>query len=314
LHECGGTNGPPAATVTIGVRKMLPDARLMPESSESRTGPESPTIAFIGGGNMARSLIGAQRARGVPPASIRVAEPRAETRDALAREFDVPVFTDNAEAAAGADGVVLAVKPQVMQEACAGMAESLQASKPLIISIAAGIRIAQIERLLGGQHAIVRCMPNTPALVGAGASGLCANRNVDAGQRALAEHLLGAAGIVRWIEDEAQMDTVTAVSGSGPAYFFLLVEAMEDAAVQLGLPRDTARALAAQTCLGAGRMLTDGNETAAVLRQRVTSPHGTTAAALDAFERGGFRTLVERALDAARQRGAQMSAELDSGA
>ncbi len=285
----------------------------MPESSEA-TSHEFRTIAFIGGGNMARSLIGAQRARGVPPASIRVAEPRAETREALAREFDVPVFTDNTEAAAGADCVVLAVKPQVMHEVCAGLAALLRASNPLIISIAAGIRITQIERLLGGQHAIVRCMPNTPALVGAGASGLCANRNVDADQRALAERLLGAAGIVRWIEDEAQMDTVTAVSGSGPAYFFLLVEAMEDAAVQLGLPRDTARALAAQTCLGAGHMLADGNETAAVLRQRVTSPHGTTAAALDAFEHGGFRALVAQALAAARQRGAEMSAELDTDA
>jgi len=281
--------------------------------------PDPPTasharLAFIGGGNMARSLIGAQRARGVPPASIRVAEPRAETREALALEFDVPVFADNAEAVTGVDGVVLAVKPQVMREVCAGIAGPLRESHPLIISIAAGIRIAQIERLLGSRHAIVRCMPNTPALVGAGASGLCANHNVDADQRALAERLLGAAGIVRWVEDEAQMDTVTALSGSGPAYFFLLVEAMEDAAVQLGLPRDTARALAEQTCLGAGHMLADGSETAAVLRQRVTSPHGTTAAALDVFERGGFRELVEQALAAARRRGAQMSAEMDSDA
>ncbi len=271
-------------------------------------------LAFIGGGNMARSLIGAQRARGVPPASIRVAEPRAETRAALAREFGVPVFTDNAEAIVDADCVVLAVKPQVMHEVCAGLAAPLRSSNPLVISIAAGIRIAQIERLLDGQQAIVRCMPNTPALVGAGASGLCANRNVDDDQRALAERLLGAAGIVRWVDDEAQMDVVTAVSGSGPAYFFLLVEAMEDAAVQLGLPRDTARALAAQTCLGAGRMLAEGDETAAELRRRVTSPHGSTEAALAVFDAGHFRELVGRALGAAQRRGAAMSAELDAGA
>lgn len=281
--------------------------------------PEAPTasharLAFIGGGNMARSLIGAQRARGVPPASIRVAEPRAETREAMAREFGVPVFADNAEAVAGADGVVLAVKPQVMHAVCTGLAEPLRDVRPLVISIAAGIRIAQIERLLGARHAIIRCMPNTPALVGAGASGLCANPNVNADQRALAERLLGAAGIVRWIDDEAQMDAVTALSGSGPAYFFLLVEAMEDAAVELGLPRDTARALAEQTCLGAGHMLADGGGTAAELRQRVTSPHGTTAAALDAFEQGGFRRLVERAMAAAQHRGAAMSAEMDAGA
>jgi pyrroline-5-carboxylate reductase len=276
--------------------------------------PGSRSIAFIGGGNMARSLIGAQRARGMPPASIRVAEPRAETGEALAREFEVQVFTDNAEAVAGADCIVLAVKPQVMHQVCTGLAGPLRIARPLVISIAAGIRIAQIERLLGDQHAIVRCMPNTPALVGAGASGLCANRNVDDDQHALAERLLGAAGIVRWIGDEMQMDTVTALSGSGPAYFFLLVEALEDAAVQLGLPRETARALAAQTCLGAGHMLADGNETAALLRKRVTSPHGTTAAALDAFEQGGFRKLVQQALAAAQRRGAEMSAELDADA
>jgi pyrroline-5-carboxylate reductase len=263
---------------------------------------------------MARSLIGAQLARGVAPASIRVAEPRAEARDALVREFGVATFSDNAEAAAGADCVMLAVKPQMMREVCEGLAKSLATKQPLVISIAAGIRVAQLERLLGAHHAIVRCMPNTPALIGSGASGLFANRNVDAAQHALAERILDAAGIVRWVDDEALMDTVTALSGSGPAYFFLLVEAMEEAAVELGLPRDIARALAAQTCLGAGRMLTEGDETAAQLRKRVTSPHGTTAAALDAFERGGLRKLVGNALGAAQRRGAEMSAELDSGA
>ena len=270
-------------------------------------------IAFIGGGNMARSLIGAQRARGVPPAAIRVAEPHAQAREALAREFEVATFADNAEAVTGAECVLLAVKPQMMRTVCAGLAGPLRGAGPLVISIAAGIRLVQLEHLLGTRHAIVRCMPNTPALVGAGATGLCANGNVTAGQRVLAESILDAAGIVRWIDDEAQMDTVTALSGSGPAYFFLLVEAMENAAVELGLPRDTARALAAQTCLGAGHMLADGDETAAELRKRVTSPHGTTAAALDAFEQGGFRALVSKALAAARARGAEMSAELDSG-
>jgi pyrroline-5-carboxylate reductase len=283
----------------------------MPATPEST--PTHARIAFIGGGNMARSLIGAQLARGVPAATIRVAEPRAEAREALAREFGVSTFGDSAGAVADADCVVLAVKPQVMREVCVALAGPLRDTHTLVISIAAGVRIAQIERLLGGHHAIVRCMPNTPALVGAGAAGLHANANVDAGQRALAERLLDAAGIVRWIEDEAQLDTVTALSGSGPAYFFLLVEAMEDAAVALGLPRDTARALAAQTCLGAGQMLASGNETAAELRKRVTSPHGTTAAALDVFGQGGFHALVERALEAAKRRGAEMSAEMDAG-
>ncbi|MGH8192160.1 MAG: pyrroline-5-carboxylate reductase [Rhodanobacteraceae bacterium] len=292
----------------------VPSPESRAASSESRVpSPESRTIAFIGGGNMARSLVGAQLARGVAPASIRIAEPRSNARDALTREFAVPTFAENAEAVAGADCVVLAVKPQAIGAVCEGLAGPLAAARPLVISIAAGIRLAQLERLLGTQHAIVRCMPNTPALLGVGAAGLCANDNVDAAQRALAEMILGAAGIVRWIEDEAQMDTVTALSGSGPAYFFLLVEAMEDAAAGLGLPRDTARALAAQTCLGAGRMLTEGGEDAAELRRRVTSPHGTTAAALDAFEQGGLRSLVARALEAATRRGAEMSTELDHG-
>lgn len=275
--------------------------------------PSTPArITFIGGGNMARSLVAAQLARGVPAAAIRVAEPRDEARAALAREFGVAGFADNAAAVAGADCVVLAVKPQVMREVCTGLTGPLHGTHPLVLSIAAGVRIAQLDHLLGGQHAIVRCMPNTPALVGAGAAGLCANDRVNAAQRALAEGILDAAGIVRWIADEALMDTVTAVSGSGPAYFFLLVEAMEDAAVAQGMPRDTARALAEQTCLGAGHMLADGKETAAELRQRVTSPHGTTAAALETFEAGGFRTLVERALAAAQRRGGEMSAELDA--
>jgi pyrroline-5-carboxylate reductase len=273
--------------------------------------PAPARIAFIGGGNMARSLIGAQLARGVAAAALTVAEPRAEARAELARTFGITTHADNAAAIAGADCVVLAVKPQVMREVCASLAAPLRSTQPLVISIAAGVRIAQLERLLGAHHAIARCMPNTPALVGAGAAGLTANRNVSATQRALAESILDAAGIVRWIDDEAQMDTVTALSGSGPAYFFLLVEAMEDAAVSLGLPRDTARALAAQTCLGAGHMLADGNEPAAELRRRVTSPHGTTAAALAVFEHDGFAAMVGRALAAAQTRGAEMSAELD---
>ncbi|MGH8124840.1 MAG: pyrroline-5-carboxylate reductase [Rhodanobacteraceae bacterium] len=285
----------------------------MSEPSESRVpSPESRKIAFIGGGNMARSLIGALIGHGRLPASLGVAEPRSELRDALFRDFGVSAVADNAAAVADAGCVVLAVKPQVMHGVCAELAGPLRKTEPLVISIAAGIRIAQLEDLLGMQHAIVRCMPNTPALAGAGATGLCANRNVNVEQRALAEDILATAGMVRWIDDEAQMDTVTALSGSGPAYFFLLAEAMEDAAVELGLPRDTARALAAHTCLGAGRMLTTGRgETAASLRQRVTSPHGTTEAALDVFEQGGLRALVEKALTAARNRGVEMSAELD---
>ncbi|HET6914411.1 MAG TPA: pyrroline-5-carboxylate reductase [Rhodanobacteraceae bacterium] len=267
--------------------------------------------AFVGGGNMARSLISALIGHGADATTIAVAEPRADARDELARDFGVRTFSDNADAVAGAGCVVLAVKPQMMRKVCEHLAEPLRETRPLLISIAAGVRIEQLERWLGAHLAIVRCMPNTPALIGAGASGLCANARVGAAQRALAERILNAAGIARWIDDESRMDVVTALSGSGPAYFFLLVEAMEDAAVQLGLPRDTARALAVQTCLGAGRMLAEGGESAATLRARVTSPQGTTQAALDAFAQGGLRELVQRAMAAATRRGGELSAMLD---
>jgi pyrroline-5-carboxylate reductase len=269
------------------------------------------STTFIGGGNMSRSLIGALIGHGADAATLAVAEPRAEARDELARDFGVRTFADNADAVAGAGCVVLAVKPQMMRGVCEHLAEPLRETRPLLISIAAGVRIEQLERWLGAHLAIVRCMPNTPALIGAGAAGLCANARVGAAQRALAERILNAAGIARWIEDESHMDVVTALSGSGPAYFFLLAEMMEDAAVELGLPRATARALAVQTCLGAGRMLAEGNESAATLRARVTSPQGTTQAALDAFAQGNLRELVRRAMTAATRRGGELSAMLD---
>jgi len=178
----------------------------------------------------------------------------------------------------------------------------------LILSIAAGIRLEQMQAWLGAAFPIVRCMPNTPALIGAGATGLIANEHASGAQRKRAETILGAAGRTAWIETEDLMDTVTALSGSGPAYFFLLVEALEDAAVAQGLPRETARMLASQTCLGAGRMLVEGGEAPGKLRERVTSPGGTTAAALAAFDAGGLRELVAKAVAAAADRARELSA------
>jgi pyrroline-5-carboxylate reductase len=267
-------------------------------------------IAFIGGGNMARSLVGGLLST-ADASSIAVAEPQPETRDALARDFGVATFADGREAVTGADTVVLAVKPQVMPAVCGTLAESVQRQRPLVISIAAGIRTDQLERWLGGKLAIVRSMPNTPALVGAGATGLYANARVSAPQRAQAQHVLDAAGITAWVDDEAQMDIVTAISGSAPAYFFLLVEALEAAAAAQGLPRETARRLAAQTCLGAGRMLTESGEAPETLRKRVTSPNGTTEAALDSFAGDDLRRIVARAVAAATVRGAELAAEND---
>ena len=274
-----------------------------PESRIPNAGP----TAFIGGGNMARSLIGALIRSGADARSIAVAEPEETARASLAREFGVATHTRATDAVAGADTIILAVKPQVMRDVCAELAAALGDATPLILSIAAGIRLEQMQAWLGALP-IVRCMPNTPALIGAGATGLFANAQASAAQRQRAETILGAAGRTAWIESEELMDTVTALSGSGPAYFFLLVEALEDAAVAQGLPRETARMLASQTCLGAGRMLVEGGEAPGKLRERVTSPGGTTAAALNAFEAGHFRELVAKAVDAAAQRGKELSA------
>lgn len=268
-------------------------------------------VAFIGGGNMARSLIGGLVARGVPASSIRVAEPVAELRGSLMRDFGVHVFADNATAAANATTWVLAVKPQVMRAVCEALAPAAQATRPLIVSIAAGITAAQLERWLGGNLAVVRTMPNTPALLGAGVTGLFANARVDATQREWAADLLEAAGRNVWIEDEPLMDAVTAVSGSGPAYVFLLAEAMQSAAEAEGLSSEAARTLVQHTILGAARMLVENDEMPSELRRRVTSPGGTTQAAIERFEAGGFSDLVARAIHAATDRGRQLSAAND---
>jgi pyrroline-5-carboxylate reductase len=278
-----------------------------PESSSAHYG----SMAFIGGGNMARSLIGALVRHGVDATTIAVAEPNETSRAALARDFGVTVHAQAADAARGASTIVLAVKPQVMKAVCGEIADAVATTRPLVVSIAAGIRLEQFARWLGANVPVVRAMPNTPALIGAGASGLVANAVVTPEQRERAANLLGAAGIAAWIDREDLMDTVTALSGSGPAYFFLLVEALVDAAVAQGLPRDVARALAAQTCLGAGRMLVEDGEAPATLRERVTSPAGTTAAALDAFAAGDLRGLVAKAVAAATKRGGELSAQFD---
>ncbi|WP_257388418.1 pyrroline-5-carboxylate reductase [Tahibacter caeni] len=276
----------------------------MSDATESPT----PRLAFVGGGNMARSLIGGLVRRGAAAARIAVAEPNAELREALAADFGVAVHADGAGAAADAEVIVLAVKPQVMRPVCEALRTVVQQTRPLLISIAAGIRLDQLDTWCGGGVAVVRSMPNTPALIGAGASGLCANARVTTEQRRRAEAVLGAAGLTVWIEAEEQMDVVTALSGSGPAYFFLLVEALEDAAVGQGLPREAARRLAIQTALGAGRMLAEDGETPARLRERVTSPGGTTQAAVERFLTRGLREIVADAVAAATQRGRELAA------
>ncbi|VVN07341.1 Pyrroline-5-carboxylate reductase [Pseudomonas fluorescens] len=265
-------------------------------------------IAFIGAGNMAASLIGGLRAKGLDAAQLRASDPGAETRAKVNAEHGIDVFADNADAIQGADVVVLAVKPQAMKAVCEALRPSLKPNQ-LVVSIAAGITCASMNNWLGAQP-IVRCMPNTPALLRQGVSGLFATAEVTAEQRQQAQELLSAVGIAVWLNEEQQLDAVTAVSGSGPAYFFLLIEAMTAAGVKLGLPADIAAQLTLQTALGAAHMAVASDVDAAELRRRVTSPAGTTEAAIKSFQAGGFEALVEKALGAAAHRSAEMAEQL----
>ncbi len=269
------------------------------------------SLAFIGGGNMARSLIGGLASRGHKPAALHVAEPVDSLREGLQSDFGVAAYGSAAAAADGAAVWVLAVKPQVMRAVCEELAPLAQAQHPLVISVAAGIGTRQLDQWLGGGQAVVRAMPNTPALLGAGITGLFANPATDDAGRERSAALLHAVGPTVWIDDEARMDAVTAVSGSGPAYVFLLAEAMTAAGIRQGLAPEAAQALVTQTLLGAATMLSQLDEPAEVLRARVTSPGGTTQAAIETFEAGGFRALVDSAIAAATERGRQLSAAHD---
>ncbi|KRW61552.1 pyrroline-5-carboxylate reductase [Pseudomonas sp. TTU2014-080ASC] len=268
----------------------------------------TPRIAFVGAGNMAASLIGGLRAQGTEASAIRASDRGAEQRSKITAEHGIATFESNTEAIQGADVIVLSVKPQVMKDVCLDLAPHLSAGQ-LVVSIAAGISCASLESWLG-PRAIVRCMPNTPALLREGVSGLYANAQVSAEQRDQAQELLSAVGVALWLENEEQIDAVTAVSGSGPAYFFLLIEAMTAAGEKLGLPRETAAQLTLQTALGAARMAVSSDVDASELRRRVTSPAGTTEAAIKTFQANGFETLVEKALNAAAHRSAELAEEL----
>ena len=269
----------------------------------------NPSIAFIGGGNMASSLIGGMLAAGTPPESILVAEPSDDQRQNLSQQFGINTSANNLDVLTY-DVVVLAVKPQVLQVVCRELANAEDAAGPLYVSIAAGIRSNSIERWLGGNAAIVRCMPNTPALLQCGATALYANTAVTEEQSKQAEDILQAAGITTWVDDETLLDAATALSGSGPAYFFLLMEAMQTAGIELGLDSDTAKQLSLQTALGAARMAHESDVSPAELRARVTSKGGTTAAALASFEANGFNEIVSEALRAAYNRSAELAEEL----
>ena len=267
-------------------------------------------IAFIGGGNMARSLIGGLIADGHPHAGLRIAEPDAGRREALIEDFGIQAFEENATAIRGADAVILAVKPPMIADVVRDLAAQIREQESLVISVAAGVRCADIASWLGGDAPVVRAMPNTPALVQTGATALYANEAVTAEQHDLAETTLRAVGMVVWLPDEEQMDAVTAVSGSGPAYFFLTMQAMQSAGESMGLSSETARLLTLETALGAARMALESSEDPASLRRRVTSPGGTTAAATQVLEDGDLVGLYRRALQAAARRAHEIGDEL----
>lgn len=264
-------------------------------------------IGFIGGGNMAEALIGGLLANGHDPGALVAADPSEERRDTLAARHGIQVTADNAALVAASDTCVLAVKPQRMAEVVQPLAERFRAHQPMIISVAAGITLDQIDQWSGGQCAIVRVMPNTPALVGHGASALCGNARVGQAQRQTADALLAAVGITSWLDDESLLDTVTALSGSGPAYFFLVMDALCRAAERHGLDADTARRLCTQTALGAAALAMQSEESLEQLRRNVTSPGGTTEQGVQALTAAGLEQAFADAIDAARRRSIELS-------
>ena len=264
-------------------------------------------IGFIGGGHMASSLISGLIASGHSPEHLWVSDINSDILHALAENLKVNTSASNDTVINEVDVVVFAVKPQSLSAVAKSVAAIIQEKKSLIVSIAAGISQQSLSEWLGVDTAIVRCMPNTPALVLTGATALHANAIVSAEQRSLAENIMRAVGIALWVKEESELDAVTAVSGSGPAYYFLLMEAMEKAAIELGLTEETARLLVQQTALGAAKIALESSESPEQLRKRVTSPGGTTQQAISTFEQGGFTELVSKALHAARDRSVEMS-------
>lgn len=259
---------------------------------------------------MAASLIGGLINAGMSAADITVAEPDEQQRQTLKTRFDIKTTADN-KAVLSNEIVILAVKPQLLKQVCQQL-DSHRQSAQLFISIAAGIKSSDIDRWLNGSQRIVRCMPNTPSLVQCGASGLFANQLVSKQQKQQAETIMQAVGIVIWVEDEAQINAVTAVSGSGPAYYFLMMEAMQQAGEELGLSAEVSQKLVLQTALGAARMATESEFPPARLRQMVTSKGGTTEQAILSFQSAGYQKIVSTALKAAHDRSVSLADELGS--
>ncbi len=266
-------------------------------------------IAFIGGGNMARSLISGLLKSGINAEQLHVSEPNDSPRALLHADFGITTGNSNQQAVTNADIVIFAVKPQALKEVISEL-DITATSNKLFISIAAGIPEPKIRQWLGFDAAIVRCMPNTPALVESGATALFANNNVSNEQHASAESIMRAVGLTVWLDNEIDMDAVTALSGSGPAYFFYVMQAMEQSAVKMGLKPETARILCLQTALGAAKLAIEVKQDPAELRQQVTSPGGTTEAAIKEFDNGAMMELFSRGLFAAQRRAKTLADEL----
>jgi pyrroline-5-carboxylate reductase len=272
---------------------------------------DKPRLAFIGGGNMAKSLIGGLIDKGFSSRCISVSDPVEKNLDQLNRKFGIATTSDNSIAAKDVDLIVLCVKPQILESVCKELQASLNQTPPAI-SIAAGIPLSLLMDWLGEDTPIIRCMPNTPALVQSGAAGMFANQKVDKKLRNLAEEIFDAVGLCCWLEKEEDIDLVTAVSGSGPAYFFLFMEAMEKVAIDLGLDQEISRKLIIQTALGAAKMAAESAMNPSELRSCVTSPGGTTEKAVNAFLEGDIMGLFNRAMSKALERATEMAKEAEN--
>lgn len=272
----------------------------------------SPTIGFIGAGNMAGAIIGGMLDSSFPAASIWASAPDDDHLQTIRRNFGVSVTTDNRYCAQQSDVVILAVKPQIMAQVCGDIAPIVQNTRPLVISIAAGLTADTLDGWLGGGLPLVRVMPNTPSLVGKGAAGLYANSNVSDQQKEITGSIFNSIGTALWLDDEEMLHAVTALSGSGPAYFFLMLEALEESATRAGIDSAKARQLAIQTMAGAAEMAARSEFDPAQLKRNVMSPGGTTERAVQTFEDGGLRALVAKAYQAALSRSREMARELAS--
>ncbi len=269
-------------------------------------------FGFIGGGNMAEAIIGGLLKSGAPAKNLCVSDIDASKLEATYGTLGIHTSTDNSDIVERSDVVLLAVKPQVMKSVLQPVAAHIADRRPLLLSIAAGIRIALLHKWSVEDAAIVRAMPNTPALVSAGAAGLFANKYVSEAQCQLAQAVMQAVGVAVWVQTEDLIDSVTAVSGSGPAYFFYLIEALEAAAVENGLSKEAAQLLSRETALGAAKLALQSEFSAAELRRRVTSPGGTTAAAIETLTQGQFADTLKRAVSNAASRARELAKMAES--